>query len=118
MTKRKTHFPSKKAAEVMDGDNDMPTLEFVAATSGVVIHIRLTEGSPPGILCRHNRRDITMTAPHLVLENMVVAMQMGRRCCGACWDLAQEPARRWIKVNYPELAPREARVCKARRTIE
>ena len=119
-----TRTPEKKRKPVklpvkQEKDNaDKPGQKFIAATSGFVVHVRLTEGSPPGILCRHNTRGITMTLPHMAMENIDEAANSGTKCCGACWDLLPAHTREWIKSNEADFAPRKAGVCKVRRTVQ
>ena len=118
MTPEKKQKPFKPSVKQEKDDSDKPKQKFIAATSGFVVHVRLTEGSPPGILCRHNKREIVMNLPHMALEDIDAAANFGKKCCGACWDLLPAQTREWIKSNEADFAPRKAGVCKVRRTVQ
>ncbi len=67
---------------------------------------------PPGILCRRNKREITIVSPHMTMETIDEAAQTGQTCCGARWGLLPAHARDWIKSNeacplYTSPTPRD-----------
>ena len=62
---------------------------------------------------RHHYR-----GPHLIPDTIGVAVNVGEKCCGGCWDLLPATTRAWIKSHEAEFALMKAAVCKVRRTVQ